>query len=258
MEKLKRPFYTVIVPARNEADYILATLLSVKKQKTSKDFDILVIDNGSVDNTADICKSAGYKVVHEPVAGLPKARETGRQNAKGQYLIYIDADTTMPENYLETMADAIDQYPDAVALSNGFNFYDGSVAQNFIIAGYFKLIYPLQSFILWLIGSSKQVIGGSFVVKAEALENIGGFNTDIEFFGEDTEISKRLGKLGKIVFTKKVRVATSARRFKIDGTVITSFVYVKNYLSMTLFNRRSDNGLLRQATKLIFLAEACT
>lgn len=94
---------------------------------------------------------------------------------------------------------------------------------------------------LWIMGGSNQLIGGSFTVQAKTLHKAGGFNTDLKFFGEDTEISKRLGKFGKTSFLYTLVVDTSARRFKINGTFKTAYVYIRNYFSVALFNHESTH-----------------
>lgn len=245
--------FSIIVPARNEADFLQATLDAIKNQITDVPFEILVVDNGSVDSTAEVAKKAGVPVIYEPIAGLPQARERGRLAAQGEYLIYVDGDTILPPNYVEEMHRALAKNPSAVGATNPVWFYDGNFRQNSLVYFYFGLIYRVQTIGLKLSGGSNQLIGGSFAASAGALAKIGGFNTHIKFWGEDTEISKRLGRLGKIIFLPQLRVATSARRFQINGTIKTAWTYVRNYFSVAFFNQESNNQLIRGLLKLIFL-----
>lgn len=244
--------FSVIIPARNEEEYLQATLESVQSQITDAPYEIIVVDNGSVDNTAEVAKQAGVKVIHEPDPGLPRARESGRLIAKGEYLTYIDADTTMPVDYLSRVNAELQKHPDLIGVSNPFRFLDGSNAQNFLIFIYFHFFYRLQTIMLRLLGGSNQLIGGSFTVQAKTLEKAGGFNTDLKFFGEDTEISKRLGKYGKISFLYTLVAETSARRFKINGTFKTAYVYIRNYFSVALFNHESTHQTGRVWLKWLF------
>ena len=75
------------------------------------------------------------------------------------------------------------------------------------------------------------VVGGNFAVRREALEKIGGFNKDINFYGEDTDTARRLYKVGKVKFSQKFFMYTSARRLKGEGFVLTAYRYVINFLS---------------------------
>jgi len=247
----ERPTVSVIVPARNEEHYLAATIKSIKKQRCDFTYEIIVVDNGSIDDTAKVARDASAQVVTEPVAGLPRAREAGRRAARGKYLVYVDADTTIPPSYLETVVQALTRSDRIVAVSNPFRFSDGTRGQDLLIYLYFRLVYPCQAMILRLIGRSRQVIGGSFIVRADALERVGGFNTELEFFGEDTELSKRLGRIGVISFIYDIQSSTSARRFQVNGNIQTSYVYVKNYFAMVFFNRAANSDFWRTSLKVL-------
>jgi GT2 family glycosyltransferase len=81
------------------------------------------------------------------------------------------------------------------------------------------------------------VQGGNFVLRREALEEIGGFNTAISFYGEDTDIARRILKVGKVKFTFDLRMFSSARRLKHEGMVTIAARYTINYF-WTTFRKR--------------------
>jgi GT2 family glycosyltransferase len=81
------------------------------------------------------------------------------------------------------------------------------------------------------------VQGGNFVLRREALESIGGFNTGIAFYGEDTDIARRLRPVGQVRFTFALRMFSSARRLKKEGMVTIAARYTINYL-WTTFRKR--------------------
>jgi GT2 family glycosyltransferase len=81
------------------------------------------------------------------------------------------------------------------------------------------------------------VQGGNFVLERRALESIGGFNTDIAFYGEDTDIARRMNRLGKVVFTFSLKMYSSARRLKKEGMLRIGWRYTINYL-WTTFRKR--------------------
>ena len=74
-------------------------------------------------------------------------------------------------------------------------------------------------------------VGGNFAAKKSALEKIGGFDTSIEFYGEDTNIARRLADAGKVRFSLSLPMYTSPRRFRGDGLLRTAWNYGKNFLS---------------------------
>ena len=245
------PRFSVIIPARNEEDFVLATIKSVLEQSTDIPYEVIVVDSASIDQTAKVAKDAGVRVVHESIAGLPRAREAGRRAARGEYLLYIDADTTMPPDYLNRVDAALRKQPKAVGVTNPNWLYDGTFAQNAVVFSFFTFVYPLQTFMLRLMGGSNQFIGGSFTVNAKVLEQAGGFNPEVTFYGEDTEVSKRVGRLGKIIFIYNLKVATSARRFHTNGLFKTTADYVRHFFAMALFNHQAENKFGRGLLKFL-------
>lgn len=88
--------FSFIVPAYNVAPYLSQCLESILSQ-TYRNFEIIIIDDGSTDNTADVAnnfalKDSRIRVIHQQNGGLSRARNTGFKNAKGDWLIFIDGD----------------------------------------------------------------------------------------------------------------------------------------------------------------------
>lgn len=229
--KANRKKISVIIPARNEEKYIESCIRSVKSQDFN-DYEIIVVDNGSTDKTSEIAKKLGANVVFEPQVGLPRARETGRRTANGEILLYIDADTIIPASYLSTVSEFLDSHSETVAVTNPFLFYDGNWKTNIFIRFAFKVACPLYYKILATFHLSKSIFGGSFAVRKHILEKIGGFNTNIKFFGEDTDISLRISKEGPIAFLPDLYASTSARRYISNGFLKTLFIYLFYHFSL--------------------------
>ena len=78
------------------------------------------------------------------------------------------------------------------------------------------------------------MIGGNFFVRASALERIGGFNTAIRFYGDDTDTAMRLTKIGKVLYRTDMRVKSSARRFKKQGVLFIFYIYIINFFSVLI------------------------
>ncbi|MDD5625660.1 MAG: polysaccharide deacetylase family protein [Patescibacteria group bacterium] len=216
--------FSVIIPARNEADYIQNCLNSFKKQKLQP-FEIIVIDNASTDGTAEIVKKNNVKYIYESRIGLPQARQTGLENAQGDWLVYTDADFIVPENYLEDIASFIESHKKAVAITNPYLFYDGNIIMNILTKCFF---------FCFKIKLIRCIIGGNFAIKKNKLTDIGGFNTDIKFYGEDTDLTKKMIAAGKIYYLKNLWTTTSARRYQKLGFLKTFWRYVFNYFLFLL------------------------
>ena len=85
--------FSIIIPAYNEKGYLSATInaiqLATKKlvEESNVDVETIVVDNNSVDGTAEIARSKGVKVIDEGVQGIPRARNSGAHHANGEVLV---------------------------------------------------------------------------------------------------------------------------------------------------------------------------
>lgn len=71
----------------------------------------------------------------------------------------------------------------------------------------------------------------------KALESIGGFDTSIEFFGEDTDIARRVAKVGRVKWTFALPIYASGRRLKKEGIVRSALIYTINHLSILYWHK---------------------
>ena len=85
------------------------------------------------------------------------------------------------------------------------------------------------------VGSMVQ--GGNFVLRRDALERAGGFDERFSFYGEDTDIARRMSKVGRVTFTWALMARSSGRRLSGDGLLMTGLRYSMNYL-WTTFRRK--------------------
>ena len=235
MGKQKGIKISVIIPARNEEKYIESCIRSVKLQDFSN-YEIIVVDNGSTDKTAEIAKTLGVRVISESGVGLPRAREKGRGIARGDLLVYLDADMKIPPLYLSRIFEHFEKHENVVAVSNPFFFYDGNWGINLLARFFFKIFFPIYCKLLKILKIPGVLFGANFAIRRKALEKIGGFNKSIKFYGEDTDISKRISKEGDIDFINNLSTFTSARRYTEQGIFKTTFVYFVNYFFMLFFS----------------------
>jgi GT2 family glycosyltransferase len=89
----------------------------------------------------------------------------------------------------------------------------------------------------YILRVGSMVQGGNFVTSRSALQSIGGFNTSISFYGEDTDIARRLNDVGEVRFTFALKMFSSARRLKKEGMLTMAWRYGINYLWTTFFKR---------------------
>jgi len=91
-------------------------------------------------------------------------------------------------------------------------------------------VYAINRYVL---RAGSMVQGGNFVLRRDALEKIGGFNTEIAFYGEDTDIARRMNAVGDVKFTFDLKMFSSARRLKNEGMMTIAARYTMNYLWTT-------------------------
>ena len=104
---------SVVIPARNAADTLGAQLEALMNQEYDGDLEIIVVDNGSSDNTSEVAERYGsgrwpVRVVHESVAGLNRARNAGIVTATGEFVLLCDADDVVAKNWTLELANALE------------------------------------------------------------------------------------------------------------------------------------------------------
>lgn len=200
--------YSVIIPAFNEEEYLPKTLTSLQNsmQKLEKQGEIIVVDNNSTDNTANVATKFGAIVISEPINHISKARNRGVSIAKGKYLIFLDADTTVSFQLLKNTLDA---FNNESIIGGGSTLKFDTQIPNFA-----KL-----SVCIWNYFSTtfKYPAGCYLFCSKEVFTKIGGFNEKI-FASEEIWFARRLKSFGKplkksLVILHGNPVITSSRKF---------------------------------------------
>jgi len=234
---------SVIVCAHNEARYLPACLHSILAQSRVPD-ELLVINNASTDETPLVAaRIPGVRVVDEPRKGLVVAREAGRRRASGDILIYLDADCRAPLQWVERIERRFERDAALVAMSGPYRFYDWDWWGRVLIRAYDLTVAPAtQLLVKHVLRIGTIFYGGNFAVRKEALERIGGFDTSIEFHGEDTNLGRRLFAIGKVGLFHDCYLYTSARRYVAMGKGDVFRLYVRNFVSEVLHHRPKDTA----------------
>ncbi|HIQ49985.1 MAG TPA: glycosyltransferase [Nanoarchaeota archaeon] len=223
--KAKYPLVSVIIPAYNEEKYIEKTLKSVKNQ-SYKNIEIIVVDNNSTDKTSEIAKKYADKVVVEKRKGASKARNKGAKEAKGEILIFVDADTYLEKKCVEKIVKAFVKDKHLVC-ATGFVFTKGRILH--------ELIYALASLSVWILSYIKpQFYGIVFACRKKAFEKVKGFEENFVTC-EDLELTKKLSKIGKCKFIANAFAFSSPRRLEKQGTLKTVIFHVINFVKYNIF-----------------------
>lgn len=156
LRKTKDPMFSIIVPIYNTEKYLEQCLESLVGQQY-KNYEIILVDDGSTDKSADICdfyqcKYENIKVIHKKNGGLVKARKTGIEAAVGDYIGFVDSDDWVDLNLLAEVKDILDKYNPKIISFNVMLEYSSrqEKQQNSIPDGYYgkreleEKIYPIM------------------------------------------------------------------------------------------------------------------
>jgi len=176
------PLCSIIIPAYNEAEWLPETLNCLGKviDGFGQPVEVIVVDNNSTDETAEIARSRGAQVVFEPVNQISRARNAGARVALGNYLVFLDADTLLSENLLRT---AMNRLNGGGCCGGGARVALGEAVHSFVRTGVR----------VWNYGSvTAGIAAGCFLFcLKKAFESVGGFSEQV-YAGEEYWLSRRL------------------------------------------------------------------
>lgn len=224
---------SIVIPAYNEEAYLTDCLDAVMAEASAygADAEVIVVDNASTDNTYAIAaKYPRVKVVQEMNKGLLFARQAGYLAATGDLIANIDADTIMPEGWIGKVMLAFKKNPRLVALSGPYYYYDLPLWQNACVHLFYFLGFINHLVMQFIFHKGAMLQGGNFVLKRWALKQVGGFNLDLDFYGEDTDMAIRMQKMGWVRFSFGLRMPSSGRRLKGEGVFTMGIKYALNHI----------------------------
>lgn len=181
---------SVIIPLYNKAPYVKKALESVCQQ-TFKDWELIIVDDGSTDNSATICEKFIEEalqtihntlyIIHQTNSGVSAARNNGVAASHGEFVCFLDADDWWEPTYLGRMAKLIEDYPEAGLYASNYIYYKPGktrVAINNIPTGYIN--YPKA----YYEGGAMPVWTGAAIMPRAVFDEMGGFPLGIKL-GED-------------------------------------------------------------------------
>lgn len=231
---------SVVIPAYNEEKIIGKTLDSLVEQKTSEKFEVIVVDNNSTDKTVEIVNSykdkLDLKLIKEQKKGRSPARRAGFLAARGDIIFSTDADTIVPEDWIERM---LHYFTDpAIVAVTGTGVINDSGR---IINSLFNALQPVSMKIFRLLMGNYWLTGFNFAIRKSTYEKSGGFDLDLNS-QEDTDLAFRVKKLGQIKFIKHPAVFVSGRRFN-DGFLRGVYSYIDSYIRYFFFKDKKRTFL---------------
>ena len=196
---------SIIIPAYNEENYLPKLLNCIKKQ-TYKNYEVIVADANSIDKTKQIAKKYGCKIVK---GGLPAVgRNNGAKVAKGDILLFLDADIKFDEDFLKNAVNELKERNLDVA-----GCYIHPLGDNVIDRIFFSI------FNLWIFATQffyPNASGSGIFCKKWLHKKVKGFDETIKL-SEDMDYARRCGKFGKFRILRTAKSYVAMRRFEKEG-----------------------------------------
>jgi glycosyltransferase involved in cell wall biosynthesis len=201
---------SVVIPALNDAVMLGACLAALAAQTRPAD-EVIVVDNGSVDDTAAVARAAGARVVDEPERGIMPATATGLDAADGAILARCDADSVPPPDWIERILAAFEGDAALAALTGPGDFYGSNrlvhwAGRTLYIGGYFW-------FMRLLLGHAP-LFGSNLALRAETWQRLRlTIHRHERAIHDDLDLAYHLEPDMRVRYDPSLRVGISARPF---------------------------------------------
>ena len=223
---------SIIIPTYNEEEYLPVLLESIKQQDFS-DYEIIVADADSKDNTIKIAEEYGCIVVE---GGMPAVgRNNGAKVAKGDYLLFLDSDLKLTEDYLAKVIYEFKMERLGIAITQMKPLSKKTED---------KVLHDLANLFMISVEKIKPHGAGCYgiIAKRELHECCGGFNEELTF-GEDTEYIERLAKKERFKVLRNAKFGVSTRRLEEEGLATLAKQYGKSTVNDFLGIRTEASDL---------------
>ena len=197
---------SIIIPTYNEEEYLPKLLESIKSQDFT-DYEIIVADAQSIDNTREIAKEYGCIVVE---GGLPgPGRNRGAEVAKGEILLFLDSDLKLTEHYLANVIEEFESEDLGIAITQMTPLSQKKRD---------KYLHDLANWFMIAVENIKPHGAGCYgiISKKELHDEVNGFDENLSF-GEDTDYIERMAKISQFKVLRNAKIGVSTRRLEEEG-----------------------------------------
>jgi glycosyltransferase involved in cell wall biosynthesis len=213
------PLISIVMPVYNGALYLADALATVSSQ-TLTDWELIVVDDGSMDTTPDILKAAAAddrrRVIRQANAGLAAARNRGLAEAGAPHLAFLDVDDRWHPSYLAEMVSALDRTPASVAAFAGWRCIDDAgrpLPQQMLLSP--EQTARLRADLCW----RNAILPSAVVARRSSVLQAGGFDEQFEAC-EDWDLWLRLIALGDFISVPHIlmdyRIHTGSMTEKVE------------------------------------------
>ncbi|MCH8171215.1 MAG: glycosyltransferase family 2 protein [Bacteroidetes bacterium] len=240
MNNKNTPLISVVIPSYNSSEFIRETIESVLNQ-TYKNFEIIVVDDESSDNTVSILKDLSnknkrinyYQIPHNGRPSVP--RNYGVEKSNGKFVAFLDADDIWVENKLKKQISEFEKHPDYILVY--------SMSVTFGVANLFSPYYEVLPLLhkvckrkQELLNMGNSITCSTVLINKEHFQKVGGFDEDPNLQIEDYDLWIRLSELGHFGFVSRIHTY-----YRVHGKQFSADWQTKQDRVKYLSNKRGWN-----------------
>lgn len=230
---------SIVIPTLNEEKLLPNLLNQFEDERLKKilEFEIIISDGGSVDDSLKIAKSNSLVIVRNEISGeidnIAKGRNRGAKKAKGDFLLFINADIkiSLVLKLFEIIKSHIKSGEFVAATFPVKIFPEEEIASDRLFLGFYNIYFHFLNIIG--VGMGR---GECQLISKSIFELVGGNNENL-IAGEDFDLYRRIRKIGKVHFIKNIEIYESPRRFRKFGHLKIFFSWLGNSISMLLVKK---------------------
>lgn len=271
------PKVSVIIPTYNRAKYVKEAIDSVLAQ-TFQDFEIIVVDDGSIDGTGELLKNYNGKIryIYQTNKGLPAARNTGIRAAKGEYIAFLDSDDIWLPDKLDIQLKILEKNGDVGLIYSRMFVIDEDGVVNPTVYPKWKLATTLDEMLTEGYGIG---LPSTAIMRKECFDRLGFFDESLIGCGDDGDMFYRVEAFYKIIVVEKplikyrkhnsnmtydrskayenyIRILNKLRRVNKEGSLIFKIKYKTSLYHYNLGKIYFNEGVYQKALKNFIKAVA--
>ena len=231
---MRKPLFSIIIPTLNEEKFLPKLLASLASQ-TNKNFEVIVVDGKSKDRTVSIAETYKRKlpklaILLSTIHGISKQRNIGEAKARGNWLVFIDADSVLLPYAMERI-DIFIKTHKPIMFTTWFRS-DSELVGDALVTLLFNMLF--EGAVLF----RRPFTQGTFAALTRSeFTSVGGYDESLEF-GEDYDLTKRVCQKGnRLSVLRETLYIYSLRRYRHQGTIPAMQAGVRAILSVLLTNK---------------------
>lgn len=207
----RRPVVSVVIPVKDDSAALALCLAALRAQSRPAD-EIIVVDNGSADDSGRIAEAAGATVISCPAPGIPAASARGYDAATGDLILRLDADCVPPASWIANVVASFQKHPEVSALTGSARFIDGPALLRAPLAAIYLFAYRVMT--TPALGH-RPLFGSNLAIRREVWETVRtSVHRDDPELHDDLDLSFHIGEHYRVRYLKSEAMGMSMRPFR--------------------------------------------